>query len=357
MTFQSPPIPASTQAIRPYVCARHICKDEGWIYLDANESPFTIDIPPPSIKGINRYSDPTTDVLRDEIAAFYGIRREQIIMTNGTDELIDLAIRTFVRPKNSVLSVAPTYGMYRVCADICGSPYVSIPLTSSFGINEEQLSARFSEADILFLCSPNNPTGNSIPIEMLDKIVNEFKGLIVIDEAYGEFADANGIPSAIELVKNGAKNLLVMRTFSKAFGAAGIRLGYGIADSRVTEQLFKTKPPYNVNLLTQRMGVVLWGKREQMEKNVRLLLKKRKRVEEACMGLGCTVYPSDANFFLMRLPEKISSNDMYERLRNEKKIIVRNFGSKPQLENCLRISTGTQKENDLLIASLSSLLS
>ena len=324
--------------------------------MDANESPVALDNVTKFSSGINRYPDPTADDLRKSIGDFYGVPIDQVIVSNGCDELISLCVQTFARPSYWVLSLEPTYGMYRVCADTYGLSFKTVKMEEEFSLDIQKLQDRFERTDILFLCTPNNPTGNILPQSVLEWVVDEFPGLIVIDEAYGEFADAKGLPSCIQYVKKNAKNVIVLRTFSKAFGAAGIRLGYGIADEQIIEQLLKVKMPYNVNVLTQDIGLSLWNKRERMEANVRFLQKERQYLEEQLLDLGFTVLPSITNFFLTKPPDGVDCNSLYSTLKDSFGIVIRNFGDKPLLENTLRITVGIREENDRLLSAISSLL-
>jgi len=271
---------------------------------------------------------------------------------NGCDELISLCVQAFVRPSYGVLSVEPTYGMYRVCADTYGASFRAIEMEEGF----QNLRSRFEQIDVLFLCTPNNPTGTVLPEFLIAWVIDEFSGLVVIDEAYGEFADAIEIPSCIEYVKRGAKNVIVLRTFSKAFGAAGIRLGYGIADQKIIEQLLRVKMPYNVNALTQKIGMVLWSKRECMKENVQCLQQERRYLEKELIDLGFTVSPSITNFFLTKPPDGIDSNKLFSKLKDSFGIVLRNFREKPLLENTLRITVGKREENDRLLSAISSFL-
>ncbi len=324
--------------------------------MDANESPGALDIVSTLPSDINRYPDPTADELRKSIGDFYGVPMNQVIVSNGCDELISLCVQAFVRPSYWVLSLEPTYGMYQVCADTYGSSFKTVKMEEEFSLDIQKLQGSFERTDILFLCTPNNPTGNILPQSVIEWVVDEFPGLIVIDEAYGEFADSEGVRSCIDYVKKGAKNVIVLRTFSKAFGAAGIRLGYGIADEQIIEQLLKVKMPYNVNVLTQDIGLSLWNKRERMEANVRFLQKERQYLEEQLLDLGFTVSPSITNFFLTKPPNGIDSNELFSVLKDSFGIVLRNFSDKPLLENTLRITVGTREENDRLLSAISSLL-
>lgn len=348
------PLSANVESLQAYESARSLLKGNKWIFLDANESPFAGTDEPLQLSSINRYPDPTADTLRDAIASFYRVKQGNVLMTNGSDELIDLSVRTFVRKNRVVASFKPTYGMYRVSADINSVSYRSIDLDEDFQLDEKSL-LQIDDADLLFLCNPNNPTGTLIGKNKIKKIVSAFPGLVVIDEAYGEFADSEDIPSSIDLVREGAKNLLVLRTFSKAFGAAGIRLGYGIADAGIIHVLLKMKPPYNVNVMSQGCGLKLWNERERMEKNVQLLLRERQRLMDGCRKLGCKVFPTVTNFFLVQLPARVDSNEIYTRLCDQYRIVLRKIRGLPQ-KNILRISVGSPQENNLLLTSLSSLL-
>lgn len=348
------PLSANVESLQAYESARSLLKGNQWIFLDANESPFAGTDEPLQLSSINRYPDPTADALRDAIASFYSVKQCNVLITNGSDELIDLSVRTFVRKDRTVASFKPTYGMYRVSADINGVSYRSIDLDKDFKLDEKSL-LQIGDADLLFLCNPNNPTGTPIGREKIEKIVSTFPGLVVIDEAYGEFADYEGVPSSIDLVKEGARNLLVLRTFSKAFGAAGIRLGYGIADEGIVDVLLKMKPPYNVNVMSQACGLKLWNERGRMEKNVKVLLRERQRLMDGCRKLGCKVFPTVTNFFLVQLPATVDSNDVYTRLCEQYRIVLRKIRGISQ-KNILRISVGSPQENDLLLSSLSSLL-
>lgn len=348
------PLSANVESLQAYESARSLLKGNKWIFMDANESPFAGTEEPLQLSSINRYPDPTADALRNAIAAFYKVKQDNVLITNGSDELIDLSVRTFVRKDRAVASFKPTYGMYKVSADINGVAYRSVDLDEDFQLSEKSL-LQIDDADLLFLCNPNNPTGTLLGREKVEKIVSSFRGLVVVDEAYGEFADAEGINSSVDLVKEGAKNLLVLRTFSKAFGAAGIRLGYGIGNEEIIKVLLKMKPPYNVNALSQTCGLKLWNARGQMEKSVALILQEKQRLMEGCKNLGCKIFPSVTNFFLVQLPASVDSNEVYQQLCDKYRIVLRKIKGVPQ-KNILRISVGSPKENDLLLSSLSSLL-
>jgi len=352
------PLPEHIAALRPYKSARLLHKGERWIYLDANESPFAWATAMDALPVLNRYPDPTADGLREAIAANYDLRRENLIMANGSDELIDLAVRAFVRPGRKIVSLAPSYGMYRVSAEKAGFEFVAVPLRSDFTVNEEALWAALDEADLLFLCSPNNPTGTIIPRRLIEALAARFSGWIVIDEAYGEFADAEGFSSSVELIRRGAENLLVLRTFSKAFAAAGIRLGYGMAVASIIDVLLRVKPPYNVSVLTQAVGLNIWNQRTAMEERVLAQIAERNRLMQGCRQLGCVVFPSAANFFLFQPPpdQPHTAQTIYEYLLEKHRLVVRWFSEGPAMENLLRITVGLPEQNRLFLQALASIL-
>ena len=351
------PLSEAAATTRPYTSARSLLKGEGWVFLDANECPFTCPLDDLAIAGLNRYPDPTADHLRRNLARHYLVSSESVLVTHGSDELIDLCVRTFVRRTRSVLAPAPTYGMYAVAASSHGLAYRSVPLNPQLNLNMGALAREFEGADLLFLCTPNNPTGTTLSCEDVAGITRAFQGVVVVDEAYGEFADEEGIRSAIELVREESRNLIVMRTFSKAFAAAGLRLGYALASPRLISSLVKMKPPYNVSAPAQAIGLKLWRRRQQMVSNVRRLIAERHRVAQRCEELGCGVHSSAANFFLTQLPCGYSAGRVYARLRDEFQIVVRHFDGISRLQDMLRISIGTPEENDRLLSALQRLLS
>lgn len=356
MTAKPLPLPPHIESLEPYASARSLLKGGDWVFLDANESPYVDPLPLPPLPAWNRYPDPTADALRASLARFYGVGTNQVVIANGSDELIDLAARVFVRPGRGILSVRPTYGMYKVSADTNGVPFQAVPLGEQLAFPEEDLFHGAGTADLLFLCSPNNPTGGVVEPALLRRIVERFPGVVAVDEAYGEFAQAQGLPSAIELVQEGAGNLLVLRTFSKAFGAAGLRLGYGIAAPEVIAVLLKAKLPYNVSALTQAIGLGLWERRPVMTENVRRLLAERTRLMTACVHLGCPVVPSVTNFFLMSLPARIGEAEVYARLRDRHQVVLRRVASDALRGEFLRVTVAAPPENDRFLSSLAAVL-
>ena len=350
------PLPPNVASLCPYQSARSLRKGEGWIFMDANESPLEVAATPIVLPPLNRYPDPTADALRDAVAAFYNLQRRNLMMANGSDELIDLLVRSFVRAGRKAAAPTPSYGMYRIAADSAGADFVVARLRADFSVDENSLRAVLDDADLLFICSPNNPTGTVVARELIERLSAAFSGLIVVDEAYGEFADAEGVPSSIELVRRGVENIVVLRTFSKAFAAAGIRLGYAIANERIIDVLLRMKPPYNVNVLTQATGLALWRRRDAMERNVRELIAARNILAAECERLGCSVFPSRTNFFLLRPPRGVSAQMLQESLLENHRIVVRRFPNVPEMENLLRVSVGTPEHNELFLSSIAKLL-
>lgn len=351
-----PSVPAYIASLKPYQSGRSIVKGEDWIFLDSGECPKSLPCKFTSLPDINRYPDPTADSLRDAIADSYDINYENVFISSGIDELIELAIKTFSEPGGTVLSFDPTFPVYRISALSQGRKYVSGNLRSDFSIDKETVELAASEADVIFVCSPNNPTGTVLDQSVIISIIEAAKGLVVLDEAYGEFAELQGLPTGISRVKEGQRNILVTRTFSKAYAAAGIRLGFGIACEEIIEQLLKVKLPYNVNAFSQTTGLALWKQKDQMKENVLSLLSGCKQLMGGCKKLGCTVSDSATHFFLLQLPDGYSTSKLYEYLLSDYRIVVRLFGKINDRES-LRVSTGTSEQNELFLSALSLFLS
>lgn len=343
-------------SLPPYASARALAKGEGWTFLDANESPEPPIYETGTIPALNRYPDPTADALREAIGERYGLSSAQVLCACGIDEIIELAIGTFSKPDDVIASAGPTYPLYRYRTLVQRRRYAEIPLTAEWQLPCDVLSCIPIDTTILFLCTPNNPTGTMLDFARITAITDAFPGLIIVDEAYGEFADIKGTPSAMQLVRQGAANILVCRTFSKAYRAAGLRLGYALGSAALISQLLKTKLPYNLNTLSQTIGVQIWSDREGMESNVKMLAARSVALAEACRKLGCTVPMSITNFFLLQLPVGMDGAQFYERLRREERILVRPFGTINGRES-LRVTTGTPDENLRFLSVLTSFLS
>lgn len=330
-------------ALKPYSSARDEFKGKAEVYLDANENPY------PS--GYNRYPDPLQWRVKELLAQQKGVKAEQIFLGNGSDEAIDLLIRVFCEPnQDSVMITEPTYGMYRVCANINAVEIQNVLLTKDYQLDTEGiLKAINPTTKIIFLCSPNNPTGNLLKIEDIFLILNKFACLVVVDEAYIDFA---GDISLIKELKN-YPNLVILQTFSKAWGLAGLRLGMCFASEAIIALLNKVKYPYNVNIKTQELAVASLLQVDKKNKAVTEILSERAELIVALKQLPFVnkVYPSDANFVLVAMD---NAPAIYQKLM-EKGIIVRDRSTVVLCESSLRITIGTPTENKKLIDTLKSI--
>ena len=313
------------------------------IYLDANESPFE--------NGINRYPDNKHKNLKTVISKNKNINVNQVVFGNGTDEILDLIVRVFCNPnEDKIITLPPTYGMYDVIAKTNGIENIEIPLKSDFSIDSERiLDLKTSNIKILFLCSPNNPTGNSFEINLLDNLIKKFNGIVVVDEAYIDFSSQKSLTNLIDKYEN----LIITQTMSKAYGMAGIRLGMGISNNKIISYINKIKPPYNVNTLTENKALEELNKIDEVKKNIDLVLNQRKLLLSSLEKLDFVekIYKSDANFLLV----KVDNADLRYNQLLEKGIIVRNRSNQPLCQNCLRITIGTKIENNSLIKTLNEL--
>ncbi len=336
--------------LKPYTSARDLYEGSG-ILLDANEnswgSTFTEEDRMCDGKlqlELNRYPDPHQNGMREIVGSFLHVPKENLFFGVGSDELIDLLIRIFCSPgKDKVIIPEPTYGMYKVACDINDVQAVEVLLRHNFQIDINAVRKNYSDSiKMIFLCSPNNPTGNLLNKEDIISLCKEFNSVIVVDEAYIDFA---GSGSMINEVKN-LHNLVILRTFSKAWGLAGIRLGYCIAGEEIINILFKIKAPYNINTLTRFALDTSIKNLDLKEKYIRGIIKERERLKNQLETLPdvVAVFNSDANFLLV----KFKNAKLVQQKLTEAGIIVRDRSSQPLLENCLRISIGSEEENDVL---------
>lgn len=327
--------------LTPYSCARdEFSGKEARVFLDANENPYN--------GPYNRYPDPLQREVKALVSRVKGVPAENIFLGNGSDEAIDLAYRCFTEPcKDNVVAIAPTYGMYEVCADINNVAYRRVELDGNYQISADKiLAACDAHTKLVWLCSPNNPTGNALLREEMEKVLKGFDGLVIVDEAYSDFSKER--PFRLELSK--WPNLIVLNTMSKAWGSAAIRLGMAFASREIIGIFNKVKYPYNVNLLTQREALKLLGDPYEVDKWVKLILQERGRVMEAFAQLPICqkVYPTDANFFLAKVE---GAQKIYEYLV-EQGIIVRNRTNVALCHDCLRVTIGSKTENSELLAAL-----
>ncbi len=327
-------------ALSPYSSARDEFKGSADVYLDANENPFET--------GLNRYPDPLAAAVKKELSDLKAVPEDQIMLGNGSDEVIDLLFRIFCEPgQDEVITLPPTYGMYKVSADINNVAVVEVPLLSSFLPDVERILGAVTErTKLLWLCTPNNPSGNDFPQASMERLIRDFPGIVVIDEAYVDFAGRDSYISWLERFPN----LVVMQTFSKAWGLAGIRLGMAFASAEIIRLLNAVKPPYNVNRLTQQAALDALRQKAQQQQEVRTILGQRALVQQYLASLEFVqrIYPSSANFILAKVDDPRAT---YQYLM-ERGIIVRDRSRQPGCEGCLRFTVGTPEENEKLFKAL-----
>lgn len=333
-------------ALKPYSSARneysgHVAR----VFLDANENPYNAPY--------NRYPDPLQEEVKALLAKIKGVPAEKIFLGNGSDEAIDLVYRCFCEPKvDNVVAIAPTYGMYQVCADINDVEYRTVRLDDNFQMSADKvLAACDANTKVIWICSPNNPSGNDIDRKEIERVVNEFDGIVVIDEAYSDFSKQPTF--RLDLPKY--PNIIVLNTMSKAWGCAAIRLGMAFASNDIVDIFNKVKYPYNVNLLTQNKAKELLSDTTDVHQWVGILLEERQRVMEAfeLLPICEKVYPTASNFFLAKVTD---AQKIYDYLV-ENGIIVRNRTRITLCENCLRVTIGTRSENNELMGALRTYIS
>lgn len=327
--------------LKPYSSARDEYSGKtASVFLDANENPYNA----PN----NRYPDPLQKELKALIAPVKKVKPEQIFLGNGSDEAIDLLFRAFCRPGiDNVVAIHPTYGMYQVCADINDVEYRKVLLDEKFQFKaEDLLRASDENTKLIFLCSPNNPTGNNLDAKEIITLLQEFQGIVIVDEAYIDFSTQ---PSFIGILDE-YPNLVILQTFSKAWGCAAIRLGMAFASPDIIGIFSKIKYPYNINLLTQQEALRMMQRHYEVQRWISTLLEERARLIQAFTQLPCCkkVFPTDANFFLTRVS---NAKAIYDYLVDQG-IIVRNRSNITRCEDCLRITVGTRPENDALLEAL-----
>ena len=324
----------------PYSSARSEFTGAASVFLDANENPFN--------NPYNRYPDPLQQEVKALIAQLRGVAAGQIFLGVGSDECIDVVYRTFCRPGvDNVVAIAPSYGMYEVCADINDVEYRRVPLTDDFSLDADAMLATADErTKVMWICSPNNPTGNAFALDEIEAICSRFAGIVVVDEAYIDFSTRGSMLSCL----NSIPNLIVMQTLSKAWGSASVRLGIAYASAEIIDIFNKVKYPYNINLLTQRYAIDRLERHSEVAAWVELLKANRQWLIEALGSLRCVkhIYPTDANFVLVRVSDADAIYD-YLRVRG---IIVRNRNRVEKCLGCLRITVGTAEENEKLINAL-----
>lgn len=330
--------------LKPYSSARDEYSGEVGVFLDANENSYG-SIPEGDF---NRYPDPMQNKVKNILSEIKNINVENIFVGNGSDEAIDLLIRAFCEPgKDKIIIMPPTYGMYKVAADVNDVDIIEVPLTSNFEIAEKSVISMIDEkTKIIFICSPNNPSGNILNTDSIRNILNSFNGLVVIDEAYIDFAKKESWITEL----SDFNNLVILQTFSKAWGLANIRVGNAFADKEIITVLNKIKYPYNVNGVSQSLIIKALECDSNKDKLVSILILERDKLARTLISISFIdeVFPSDANFLLARVRNATS---VYEYLLTEK-IIVRNRSNMIHCNECLRFTVGTEQENDKLIEAL-----
>lgn len=337
--------------LKPYSSARSEFMGEASVFLDANENAFGSPIEIEGFTDLNRYPDPCQNLLREKIAKMRGVKKENLFLGVGSDEAIDLLIRLFCEPgKDSIITTPPTYGLYKVAADINNVKTKEVLLRKNFEMNgDEMLKVADENTKLIFLCSPNNPTGNTMNKAEMKKLCKKFSGMVAVDEAYADFAD----PEKSMMSEVGKiPNLVVLRTFSKAWGMAGIRLGMAFADPELIEVMMKVKAPYNLNTLTIQTALKALEKKSWVDSKKSVICSERTRLMTQLKKMAEKVFDSEANFILFRVK---NAQSVYDRLI-QKGIITRYRGNDPLCENCIRVTIGTPAQNDLLLETLQSIL-
>ncbi|MBN2665098.1 MAG: histidinol-phosphate transaminase [Bacteroidales bacterium] len=328
----------NVKTLIPYSCARNEFTGSDGTFLDANENPFG---------SLNRYPDPYQRKLKEGISRIKNVPENSIFLGNGSDEIIDLCFRIFCKPgSDSVLTFSPTYGMYEVAAAINDVRLVTVPLNDDFQIDTGKTMKALKDPSLklVIICSPNNPTGNSMRAEDIEIIIRNFRGIVLIDEAYGDFSKQKSFRNMI----NTCLNLIVMQTFSKAMGMAAARIGMAFMNPALVGYFNKIKPPYNISTINQVAAVKCLSRFEMVNTRIRLILKERERLAQALEKITIIekVFPSDSNFLLVRTG---NADKVYSELIDNN-IIVRNRNR--IIPGCIRITVGTKKENDRLLSAL-----
>jgi histidinol-phosphate aminotransferase len=339
---------------KPYDADEKPCRYK----MDANESPWDL----PSVirkalaeeliegSGFNRYPDSNATQLRKAIGEYWGLSHDQIVIGAGSDELIQIILTGFVEKGDRVLMPVPSFGMYRVFTLMAGGIPMEAPLGEGYKYDIHSYDSALSKGmpKVIFICSPNNPTGNTIDPKGLKDFIKGFPGIVVVDEAYGEFTRDTMIRWTEEL-----PNLLVLRTFSKAFGLAGLRVGYSVSSRELADQINRVKPPYNVNSFSQKAAIKILENKDIIKGRVDRILEERERVYRALDKIkDIQVYPSEANFLLIKVP----CGDAVWQGLYDKGILTRNFSNNPYLKDCLRVTVAQKEANDSFLKALEEVL-
>lgn len=339
---------ANIVKLNPYICARQI--SQNGVLLDANENSFGSTVKTPLFDELNRYPDPASQIIKRELSKFLNVDERNIFVGVGSDEVIDLMIRVFVNPDEEIIVFEPTYGMYKVWGEINAAKVTSCLLNKDFQIDFRALRRNVNKkTKMIFCASPNSPTGNLLREKDVEMLCKMFKGIVVIDEAYVEFSSK---PSLVRRIKD-FENLVVLRTFSKAWGLAGLRVGYCVANAECIRFLNKIKPPYNLNILSSKLAIEALKNYEKLFDMREKIIRERIWLMFELKKLRCEVFPSEANFLLIRVKNAYA---IVKKLAQRFGVVVRDFSTKPLLKDCFRVTVGTPEQNRLFIQSLSQLL-
>ncbi len=333
--------------LEPYVCARHLYKKAD-IFMDANENAFGSTAQFDGME-LNRYPDSDLLELRGKLADYAGggVSLGNIVVGNGSDEIIDLAIRTFAEKGENIITIEPGYSMFNVCAEISGVDVRGVLVERDFQPNVEEVLKKIDRGTrMIVIVSPNSPLGNVIEEKRIRELIENSNCIVFVDEAYGEFAGKTLAPLVLEY-----ENLIVSKTLSKAWGLAGLRVGYAVASKEIIENLRKIKPPYNVSAISNYLAIRALKNRDRMENWIVEMKQEKVRLENQLKSFGLEVLPTVTNFSVFRVPNNMNSKDVQKNIAG-KGIVVRDRSSIPMMENCIRATVGTKKENARFISAL-----
>jgi len=291
---------------------------------------------------LNQYPKPYSDGLREALAEFYGLKADNFVVGNGSDEVLDIIFKTFMEAGETVVAPYPSYSLHGFFVKINGGRFMTVDLSDGFRLDPDALLK--AKGKIIILCTPNNPTANSFNERDVERVVREHDGPVIVDEAYGEFADRSFMPLVDDY-----ENLIVTRTFSKAYGMAGLRVGYMASNLAMAEQMQKIKIPYSLNRVSERAAIAALQNREYVERTVDLVRREREKLSKGLEALGMRPYPSQSNFVLFRCP--VPSSEIVSRLA-DKGVLIRDFGRQRMLEDCARTTVGTEELNMMLLSKL-----
>lgn len=348
-------IPEHIQKLTAYTSARSLYQGQ-FTFMDANELPFSPHINTKIPSNLNRYPDPYSLKIKKALQKWTGLQLEQLFVGSGSDEIIDLLIKALVnRQTDHMIGHNPGYSVYQILAQTYNIKFYDLTLTSDFQLPLDQIKQKSTpHTKITWICSPNNPTGNIFPLSDILKILKQNSGFVVVDEAYIEFAlnqKTNKINSLTSLLSKYPR-LIILRTLSKAWGLAGLRLGWLAAHPQIIQTLNKVKEPYNVPLITQEIGAQILKNPQKMIENVQKILKLKKELLQNFHHRKLITYPSKTNFFLWKLPDHLHAPTIYQKLIQNNQLVLRDRSNLPNIKNCIRVTIGTAEENKQLLQAI-----